>query len=93
MNRYPVWKYILLVLVVFFGFLYSLPNLYKKDFAVQVSADSSHQLDSVTLDKIRAALLNQQIDYTKVDAAEEVAPEVAAIAVGIKKLMSMLLRK
>jgi preprotein translocase subunit SecD len=67
MNRYPVWKYILLVLVVFFGFLYSLPNLYKKDFAIQISADSSHPLDSVTADKIRAALLNKQLDYTKVE--------------------------
>ncbi len=37
LNQYPLWKYILLVVVLFFASLYALPNLYGEDPAVQVS--------------------------------------------------------
>ena len=67
MNRYPAWKYLLVVVVILFGIIYSLPNLYKKDFAVQVSADSSHTLDDNTLNAVHTALANQQIQYSQVE--------------------------
>ena len=67
MNRYPAWKYVLIVTVILFGILYSLPNLYKKDFAVQVSPDSSHTLDEATLNNVRTALHNQQLDYSEAE--------------------------
>jgi preprotein translocase subunit SecD len=67
MNRYPAWKYILVIVVIVFGVIYSLPNLYKKDFAVQVSADSTHTLDDNTLNTVRTALANQQIQYSQVE--------------------------
>lgn len=67
MNRYPAWKYILIITVILFGVLYSLPNLYKKDFAVQVSTDSSHTLDAATLDKVSTALLKQQLNYSEAE--------------------------
>lgn len=38
MNRYPVWKYVLVVIVVVMGLLYALPNLYGEAPVVQVSA-------------------------------------------------------
>ncbi|WP_417314276.1 hypothetical protein, partial [Enterobacter sp.] len=28
LNRYPLWKYIMLVVVIIVGLLYALPNLY-----------------------------------------------------------------
>jgi len=37
LNQYPLWKYILLVVVLFFSSIYALPNLYGEDPAVQVS--------------------------------------------------------
>ncbi len=37
MNRYPLWKYVLLVTVVVLGVLYALPNLFGEQPAVQVS--------------------------------------------------------
>ena len=36
-NKYPLWKYILIALVVFFGVIFALPNLYEDDFAIQIS--------------------------------------------------------
>ena len=37
LNQYPLWKYILLVVVLLFSSIYALPNLYGEDPAVQVS--------------------------------------------------------
>ncbi len=38
MNRYPLWKNLLIGLVLIFGFLYTLPNFYGEVPAVQVSS-------------------------------------------------------
>jgi len=45
MNRYPAWKYILLTVVVAFGIIYALPNLFGDDPAVQVSSSRGFELD------------------------------------------------
>jgi preprotein translocase subunit SecD len=37
-NRYPLWKNLLVVFVIVFGVIYSLPNLYGEDPALQISA-------------------------------------------------------
>ncbi|MEB6588726.1 MULTISPECIES: protein translocase subunit SecD [Pseudomonas] len=41
LNKYPLWKYALIVLVLVVGFIYSAPNLYPDDPAVQISGASS----------------------------------------------------
>ena len=41
MNRYPVWKYTILVIVLLVGVLYTLPNFFGEAPAVQVSAAKS----------------------------------------------------
>lgn len=40
MNRYPLWKYLLLLAVVIVSVIYALPNIYGKDPAVQLSPSS-----------------------------------------------------
>ncbi len=37
MNRYPLWKYVLIAAALLFGFLYTLPNFFGESPAVQVS--------------------------------------------------------
>ena len=37
MNRYPAWKYFLIVFVLLFATVYALPNIYPEDPAIQVS--------------------------------------------------------
>ena len=41
MNQYPIWKYLILVAALAIGVIYSLPNLYEPDPAIQVSGESS----------------------------------------------------
>ena len=55
MNRYPLWKYVLILAVVLVGSLYALPNLYGKDPAVQVSVRRG-DIDTGTLDAVRDGL-------------------------------------
>ena len=41
MNRYPVWKYAILVIALLVGVLYTLPNFFGEAPAVQVSSGKS----------------------------------------------------
>ncbi len=41
LNRFPLWKNLLIVLVLAVGCIYALPNLYPDDFAVQISGTQS----------------------------------------------------
>ncbi len=38
-NRYPLWKYLILIVVLVMGVIYALPNLYSGDPALQISTD------------------------------------------------------
>src|SRR5277367_2028082 len=38
MNRYPLWKYVVMVAALAFGLLYTLPNFFGESPAVQVSS-------------------------------------------------------
>lgn len=56
MNRYPTWKYILILAVISIGVLYALPNLYGKDPAIQISPLRAGQVDELTQLQVDAAL-------------------------------------
>ena len=57
LNKYPLWKYALIVLVLAIGFIYSAPNLYPDDPAVQISgASSALQVNQADLDRVNQAL-------------------------------------
>jgi preprotein translocase subunit SecD len=55
-NQYPLWKYILIVAVLLAGTLYSLPNLYGEDPAVQVSVRSGAMDIAETSERITELL-------------------------------------
>lgn len=76
LNRYPLWKYLLLLFVTAVGFVYSIPNIYVPDPAVQVSGDSSAKvLDAATLSRIESSLKEAGIDYF----GAEVNPKTAMV--------------
>ena len=70
MNRYPVWKYAILLVALIVGGLYALPNLFGESPAVQVSvAKTALRLDAAALTRVEGALKSAGI------AAETVALE------------------
>ncbi|WP_339666957.1 protein translocase subunit SecD [uncultured Pseudomonas sp.] len=57
LNRYPLWKYLLIVVVLALGLIYATPNLYPDDPAIQISGASSTQtIEQTDLDLIEQAL-------------------------------------
>jgi len=57
MNRYPLWKYLVIALALVIGSLYALPNLFGESPAVQVSAGkASVRIDTDTVVRVEAAL-------------------------------------
>jgi preprotein translocase subunit SecD len=56
-NRYPLWKYAILVVALLIGVLYTLPNFFGEDPAVQVaSARSTVKVDESTRARVEQAL-------------------------------------
>ncbi|GLU30724.1 protein translocase subunit SecD [Trinickia caryophylli] len=62
MNRYPLWKYVVMVVALAIGLLYTLPNFFGEAPAVQVlSGKATVKLDATTLSEVEAALAANQI--------------------------------
>ncbi len=57
MNRYPIWKYAIIVITLLVAVIYTLPNLFGESPAVQVSAAKvTTKVDAATLSKVEEAL-------------------------------------
>ncbi len=62
MNRYPLWKYVVMVVALAIGLVYTLPNFFGEAPAVQVLSGKAHgQARSTTLSQVEAALSASQI--------------------------------
>ena len=63
-NTFPLWKNVLILLVVTFGFIFAAPNLYPPDPAVQLSGQSGAMvIDQAILDKVESSLDEAGIEY------------------------------
>jgi preprotein translocase subunit SecD len=64
LNKYPLWKYLLVLFFVLVGLFYAAPNLYAPDPALQVAGESSSQLiDDKILGRALAALDEAGIEH------------------------------
>jgi len=68
LNKYPLWKYVLIALILCVSFIYSAPNLYPDDPAIQISGNST-ALEVGDADLQRAASALEQAGI-QVKAAE-----------------------
>ncbi|WP_192552316.1 protein translocase subunit SecD [Pseudomonas sp. IzPS59] len=63
LNKYPLWKYILILAVLAIGLIYSAPNLYPDDPAIQISgASTALQVNQADLDRVSTALRESGIN-------------------------------
>ena len=64
MNRYPLWKYILIATVILIGLLYTIPNFFGESPAVQISpAKSTLKSDNALLQKVENTLQLANIPF------------------------------
>ena len=71
MNQYPLWKYLLLVVVLVATTLYALPNIYGEDPALQISANRGSKVDVTTQQKVADILKNDKITYKRITMANQ----------------------
>ena len=63
LNKYPLWKNLIILFALAIGFIYALPNLYPDDFAIQITgARSSTEVDQRTLEQASRALQDAGIE-------------------------------
>ncbi|MFA1592812.1 protein translocase subunit SecD [Serratia nevei] len=78
LNRYPLWKYLMLIVVILVGMLYALPNIYGEDPAVQITGARGVAASETTLDQVRTVLEKDNI------ASKSIALENGAILARFK---------
>jgi len=81
MNRYPLWKNLLVLFVVLGGALLALPNIYGDDPALQITREDGSPMSELTVSGIRSTLEEQEIEFLEAaldgDAAIVRFPDVA----------------
>ncbi|RUO80762.1 protein translocase subunit SecD [Idiomarina tyrosinivorans] len=87
LNKYPLWKNLLVIIVIAVAALYALPNLYGEEPAVQISASRNAELTPATLDTVRSTLQQENI------SAKSVALENNQILVRLKSDKDQLAAK
>jgi preprotein translocase subunit SecD len=63
MNRYPLWKYVLIVFVALVGLIYALPNLFPEDPSLQISPATHQALTPADHDKVINILKEKSLPY------------------------------
>jgi preprotein translocase subunit SecD len=66
LNRYPLWKNLMVVLALLIGLLYALPNVYGEDPAIQITGARGASVDMSTLDTVTEDLKKNNISYKSV---------------------------
>ena len=66
MNRNPAWKYLLLLIIVAFGVIYAMPNLYQSEPGIQVIGVRNAPVDQNTVGQVTRALEANNIEVKSI---------------------------
>jgi preprotein translocase subunit SecD len=70
MNRYPLWKNLLILGVILVSLVLALPNFFPQDPSIEVSAARKTEMTAASADEIRAALENAKVPFKRIDTLE-----------------------
>lgn len=65
-NKYPLWKNLLLIAIVFIGLLYAIPNLYSEDPVVQISSSAADIDKNALKEQVQTVLQTAKIPYRSI---------------------------
>ncbi|MCB1859960.1 MAG: protein translocase subunit SecD [Gammaproteobacteria bacterium] len=71
MNRYPLWKNLLVIIVVVLGMLYAMPNLFSQDPAMEITGSRRAQMDSATERLIQERLTNSNVQIKSMESGPD----------------------
>ena len=63
MNKYPLWKYLLILAVLAIGVVYGLPNVFGEYPAIQISPTRTTKVDVTTLARVETVLIQAKLPY------------------------------
>jgi len=66
LNKYPLWKTLMVLFIVAFGALFALPNIYGKDPAVQISGLRGVEVNLASLDNVKSQLTAGNISFLSI---------------------------
>ncbi|WP_457913712.1 protein translocase subunit SecD [Candidatus Gillettellia adelgis] len=72
LNRYPLWKYLILIIVTLIGLLYALPNLYNEEEALQITGTHGVVANHKIIDQICIILKNNHIASKSITLKDDV---------------------
>src|SRR5512134_1175578 len=86
MNRFPLWKYLLIGVLLLVALLYTLPNFFGEVPAVQVSpVRTTEKVDAALLGQVESALKTAGVGYSGVElAGNSIKVRLASTDVQIK---------
>jgi preprotein translocase subunit SecD len=71
MNRYPLWKNILIIAVMIAGVIYALPNLFGEYPALQITPTRTAQIDQALENRVKTALTQAKIEPLSIERSEQ----------------------
>ena len=71
MNRFPPWKYALIVIVIGLGLVYALPNLFGDDPAVQISSVRGFELDRNLSNRVESVLDAEEVEFRSIETTPQ----------------------
>ncbi|KNE85278.1 protein translocase subunit SecD [Aggregatibacter aphrophilus] len=87
LNRYPLWKNLMVIFLIAIGVLYALPNLYGEDPAVQISGTRGQEANSGILSEVQTVLKDNNL------ATKSIVLENGSILVRFNNTDAQLLAK
>lgn len=70
-NRFPLWKYLLVLFIIITAFIYAAPNLYGEYPAVQIMGAGSTLVDNKTMETVINALQQAEIPFQNVQFQDQ----------------------
>ncbi|MBK1720805.1 protein translocase subunit SecD [Thiocystis violacea] len=70
MNRYPLWKNLLILGVILVGLLLAWPNLYSQDPSIEITAARGAEITDASAGELRAALENAKVPFKTTEPRE-----------------------
>ncbi len=70
MNRYPLWKNLLILGVILVGLVYALPNLFPQNPSIEITAARGNTVTEATLGEVKAVLENAGAPFRGVESLE-----------------------
>ncbi len=70
MNRYPLWKNLMLLALVLAGLLLALPNVFPQDPSIEVTAARGAEITAASVGELTAALENAKVPFKAIEPPE-----------------------